>query len=80
MRECAVIGVADETWVEAVAAVVVTGADVSEAELIAFCREKLASYKKPQRILFEAALPKTAVGKISRKTLRDRYRETVVAQ
>jgi fatty-acyl-CoA synthase len=75
VRECAVIGVADETWVEAVAAVVVTGADVSEAELIAFCRDKLASYKKPQRILFETALPKTAVGKISRKTLRDRYRE-----
>jgi len=79
VRECAVIGVADETWVEAVAAVVVTGADVSEAELIAFCRDKLASYKKPQRILFETALPKTAVGKISRKTLRDRYRETTVA-
>jgi non-ribosomal peptide synthetase component E (peptide arylation enzyme) len=39
----------------------------------------LASYKKPQRVFFEAALPKTAVGKISRKTLRDRYRETAVA-
>ncbi|HEY0381764.1 MAG TPA: AMP-binding protein [Candidatus Elarobacter sp.] len=80
VRECAVIGVADETWVEAVAAVVVTGADVSEEELIAFCRDKLASYKKPQRIMFEDALPKTAVGKISRKTLRDKYRENVVAQ
>ena len=55
VRECAVIGVADETWVEAVAAVVVTGPDasVSEEELIAFCRDKLASYKKPRRVIFE---------------------------
>jgi fatty-acyl-CoA synthase len=79
VRECAVIGVADETWVEAVAAVVVTGADVSEEELIAFCRDKLASYKKPRHVFFETALPKTAVGKISRKLLRDRHREPAVA-
>ncbi len=79
VRECAVIAIADDTWVEAVAAVVVTDAGVTEQELIAFCRDKLASYKKPQRIFFETALPKTAVGKISRKTLRDRYRETAVA-
>ena len=79
VQECAVIGIADETWVEAVAAVVVTGAEVSEEELIAFCRDKLASYKKPRRVFFETALPKTAVGKISRKTLRDRHRETAAA-
>ena len=80
VAECAVIGIPDETWVEGVVAVVVAGGDVSEAELIAYCRDKLASYKKPQRIVFEPALPKTAVGKISRKTLRDRYREAVAAQ
>ena len=79
VRECAAIGVVDETWVEAVVAVVVTSADVTEDELIAFCRDKLASYKKPRHVFFEAALPKTAVGKLSRKTLRDRHRETAGA-
>ena len=81
VHECAVIGVADETWVEAVGAVVVTGPDanVSADELIAFCRDKLASYKKPRHVFFETALPKTAVGKISRKLLRDRYRDREAA-
>jgi acyl-CoA synthetase (AMP-forming)/AMP-acid ligase II len=75
VRECAVVGVPDPTWVEAVAAAVVAdpGA-VTEDELLAFCRERLAAYKTPKRVIFETAIPKTAVGKISRKMLRDRYR------
>ncbi|HTW82454.1 MAG TPA: AMP-binding protein [Candidatus Sulfotelmatobacter sp.] len=75
VRECAVIGLPDETWVEAVTAVVTLHADGAAGadELIAFCRERLASYKKPQRVLFDPAIPKTAVGKLSRKALRERY-------
>jgi fatty-acyl-CoA synthase len=76
VRECAVIGVSDEKWVEAVTAIVVVreGAQPSEAELIAHVAQQLASYKKPQRVLFVEALPKTAVGKLNRKALRDRFR------
>ena len=78
VRECAVIGVPDETWVEAVTAVVVAD-NVSEDDLIAFCRDRLASYKKPRSVIFASTIPKTAVGKLSRKTLRDLYRTGAVA-
>ncbi len=79
VRECAVIGLPDETWVEAVVAVVVAEpGTVGEDELIAFCRDRLAGYKKPQRVIFDAVIPKTAVGKVSRKTLRDRHRNGAV--
>jgi len=75
VRECAVIGLSDEVWVEAVTAVVVLrpGLDVSESELIAHVATQIASYKKPHRVLFVEEIPKTAVGKINRKQLRDHY-------
>jgi acyl-CoA synthetase (AMP-forming)/AMP-acid ligase II len=70
--ECAVIGLPDPKWVEVVTAVVVlrAGESASEAELIAHVAQQLASYKKPQRVLFATAIAKTAVGKINRKALR----------
>lgn len=76
VAECAVVGTPDDKWVEVVTAAVVlrSGMAVSGDELIAFVAGSLASYKKPQRIEFVAAIPKTAVGKINRKQLRDRYR------
>jgi fatty-acyl-CoA synthase len=76
VRECAVIGLPHEKWVESVTAVVVLrpGMEASEAELIAHVAQQLASYKKPQRVIFAAEIPKTAVGKLSRKQVRDRYR------
>jgi fatty-acyl-CoA synthase len=79
VRECAVIGVPDDTWVEAVAAVVVAE-DVSEDDLIAYCRDRLASYKKPRRVMFVPAIPKTAVGKVSRKAVRDLYRTEAIVR
>jgi acyl-CoA synthetase (AMP-forming)/AMP-acid ligase II len=75
VRECAVIGLPHDKWVEVVTAVVVLrkGHEVSKAELIAHVAGQLASYKKPQEVLYVEEIPKTAVGKLNRKLLRDRY-------
>ena len=74
--EAAVFGVPDERWGETpVAHVCVDGATpVTEEELIALCRERLGSYKKPSRVVFASEpLPKSPVGKIQRKVLREPY-------
>jgi benzoate-CoA ligase family protein len=51
------------------------GSTVTEAEIIAFCREDLAAFKRPRAVLFLEALPTTATGKIQRYVLRDALRE-----
>ncbi|WP_067796591.1 class I adenylate-forming enzyme family protein [Actinomadura formosensis] len=75
VREAAVVGTPDPRWVEAVTAVIVpaggaTGDDALRAELTAHVTAQIASYKKPRRIVFRDAVPKTAVGKLDRKRLR----------
>jgi long-chain acyl-CoA synthetase len=72
VREAAVVGVPDEYRGETVLACValVGGAQITRAELIAFCRDRLAAYKVPRRIEFLAELPKTVTGKIMRVELR----------
>lgn len=72
--ECAVIGVPDEKWGEAVTAVVVprTGHTPTEQELVAFVKSHLAGYKAPKRIYFISELPRLGSGKISKKALRGR--------
>jgi long-chain acyl-CoA synthetase len=78
VSECAVIGVPDEKWVERVHAVVVLkgGHRASEDEIMNFCKESLARYKAPRSLEFVEALPKNPQGKILKKELRTRYRET----
>jgi fatty-acyl-CoA synthase len=73
--EAAVIPVADEKWGEVPKAVVVAkpGSKLSEAELIEFCRSRLAHYKCPQSIVFCESLPKTATGKVLKRVLRKEY-------
>lgn len=73
--ECAVIGVPDPKWVEAVTAFVVLrpGQTATETDLIAHVGTGVASYKKPHRVYFIDAVPKTAVGKLDRKTLRAQF-------
>jgi long-chain acyl-CoA synthetase len=73
VAEVGVAGVADDVKGEAVKAWVVlrAGQTASEADLRAFCREKLAPYKVPSRIEFRSELPKTMVGKVLRRALRD---------
>jgi fatty-acyl-CoA synthase len=77
VMDVAVIGLPHATWGEAVHGVVVrhAGADLTEAELIAWCRERMAGYKRPRSISFiaDAEMPRTATGKILHRHLRDRY-------
>jgi len=76
VREACAFGVPDDRWGEAVSAAVSLkqGQDTSEDELIDFCKERLASYKKPQRIFFLPELPKSGAGKIVRKELREQFK------
>jgi long-chain acyl-CoA synthetase len=73
VKECAVIGVADEYRGEAVKAFVVLKQDAQATveELMEFCREKMAKYKVPSFIEFRDSLPKSAVGKVLRRELRE---------
>jgi fatty-acyl-CoA synthase len=73
--ECAVVGVPDELWGEAVRGIVVLkpARKATEEELIRFCKERIARYKAPKSIDFISALPKTGSGKIEKKKLRDAY-------
>ncbi len=70
--ECAVIGVPSVEWGQTVKAFVVVrkGKTVTEQELAEFCRSRLASFKRPERIEFIDALPKNPLGKVLRKDLR----------
>jgi fatty-acyl-CoA synthase len=73
--EAGVIPVPDEKWGEVPKALVVLKPDVvvTEAELVEFCRTRLARYKCPRSFEFVASLPKTATGKILKKELRKKY-------
>jgi long-chain acyl-CoA synthetase len=73
--ECAVIGIADDKSGEAVKAFIVKkDPSVTAEDIIKFCRENLTAYKVPKHIEFRADLPKTNVGKILRRQLREEKR------
>ena len=73
VAECACVGVPDEKSGEAVKLFVVKapGATLSEEAVIAFCRKDMTAYKVPRIVRFVDALPKSTVGKILRRDLRD---------
>nr|WP_245940596.1 fatty acyl-CoA synthetase [Brevibacterium celere] len=77
VAEVAVVGVADEKWIEAITAFVVlrpaaaeTSGGLTEADVIAHVRARLAAFKVPKRVEFVAALPKNSAGKILKRRLR----------
>ena len=72
VAECAVVGIADVEWGEAVAAVVVLaeGASASEDELRAWVRARLRSSRVPSRVVFRRELPYNETGKLLRRVLR----------
>ena len=73
--EATVIGVPDEHWGESVMALVVLkeGMKATEEEVIAYCKENIASYKKPRFVQFRKELPKNQTGKILKRVIRDEY-------
>lgn len=73
--EAAVVGIPDDRWGESIAAFVVVrpGMATAEEDLSRFCESRLAGYKKPKQYFFLQSLPKTAVGKISRRALAEPY-------
>lgn len=73
--EAAVIPVPDDRWGEVPKALIALkpGTQATEAELLAFCRDRLAHYKCPRSVEFVDALPKTGTGKILKKELRKKY-------
>ncbi|MBU8711778.1 acyl-CoA synthetase [Brevibacillus sp. FSL K6-0770] len=75
VSEVAVIGIPHPYWIEAVAAVVVpkAGETVSEEEMLAFCKERLASFKAPKYVFITDTLPRNPSGKILKRELRLRY-------
>ena len=82
VAEVAVIGVPSEKWGETIKALVVPadGATVTEAELIAHCKQKLAGYKAPTSVEFREEIPRTATGKVQKFKLREPYWETAGRQ
>jgi fatty-acyl-CoA synthase len=73
IRDVAVVGVPDHEWGEIVAAFLQTKAATDQATLMAFCRDRLASYKVPRVWRFVEQFPRTASGKIQKFVLREQY-------
>jgi acyl-CoA synthetase (AMP-forming)/AMP-acid ligase II len=73
VAEAVCFGVAHKAWGEEVAAAVVLREPVSEADLLAYCRERLAEFKCPKQIHITDAIPRTATGKIQRRVVAEAY-------
>lgn len=72
VAECAVIGVPDERSGEAVRLVIVKkDPNLTKEDILAWCKTQLTGYKRPHLIEFRDSLPKTPIGKIMRRELRD---------
>jgi long-chain acyl-CoA synthetase len=77
VANAAVIGVPDQKSGEICKAFVQLkeGQEATEEEIIEFCRDKMAAYKRPHKVEFREALPMTPVGKILRRVLKDEEKQ-----
>ena len=73
--EAVAVGLPDDKWGEVVTGFVVVREPVEEAEIVAFCRERLAGYKAPKSVRIVESLPKSAVGKLLRRAVREPFWE-----
>ena len=81
IEEAAIIGVEDLSWGERVRAVVVAkgGRDVDEDDVIEYCRERLASYKRPESVVVVEELPRNPMGKVLKRILREEHNSPIGA-
>jgi acyl-CoA synthetase (AMP-forming)/AMP-acid ligase II len=73
VAEAVCFGVPHPTWGEEVAAAVVLRDSATEADLLSYCRERLADYKRPKQIHITDTIPRTATGKIQRRLVAQAY-------
>jgi len=73
VAEAVAFGVPHPAWGEEVAACVVLSGEASESELLSFCKEKLAEFKRPKQIHITNAIPRTATGKIQRRIVAEAF-------
>lgn len=75
VENCAIVGIPDPKWGESILAVVklATGAAATDEELTMYCKDRLSSYKKPQRYVFVNEFPISHSGKIQKFALREMY-------
>jgi acyl-CoA synthetase (AMP-forming)/AMP-acid ligase II len=75
VEDVAVIGVPDETWGEEPRAVVIPkkGEKVTEEEIMEYCRQNLASFKRPRSVVFVDDLPRNPMGKLIKREIREKY-------
>ena len=75
VEDVAVIGVPDETWGEEPRAVVIPkkGQKPTEEEIMEWCRERLASFKRPRTVVFVDDLPRNPMGKLIKREIREKY-------
>ena len=82
VEEAAIIGVPDLDWGERVRALVVlrNGAQASEDDISEYCRQRLASFKKPESVVFCKELPRNQMGKVLKRILKEEYSYPVVVE
>ena len=82
VEEAAIIGVPDLDWGERVRALVVlrNGAQASEDDISEYCRQRLASFKKPESVVFCDELPRNQMGKVLKRILKEEYSYPVVVE
>jgi acyl-CoA synthetase (AMP-forming)/AMP-acid ligase II len=73
VAEAVSFGVPHPTWGEEVAAAVVLSEPVSESDLLAYCRDRLADFKRPKQIHITETIPRTATGKIQRRLVAQAF-------